>query len=107
MSELNMTIDGGACRFMTKVKATPSDDYMSVTFVIESECPSVKKLAAALGECDAMDAVASRIIDNILMKKCSEFLPHPACIVPCALVKAAEAACDLALKKDAGIHFER
>jgi hypothetical protein len=53
-----------------------------------------------------MDAVMTCIMDNKLMKKCSEYLPHPACIVPAALVKAAEAACDLGLKKDAGIHFE-
>jgi len=106
MSELDMTIDAGACRFITKVKAIPSDDTMSVTFVIETGCPSVKKLASALGECDSMDAVMTCIMDNKLMKKCSEYLPHPACIVPAALVKAAEAACDLGLKKDAGIHFE-
>jgi len=106
MSELDMTIDGGACRFITKVKATPSEDGMSAILVIETGCPSVKKLAEVIKECDAMDAVSSRIMDNILMKKCSEFLPHPACIVPSALVKACEAACDFGLKKDAGIHFE-
>ena len=106
MSEVNMTIDGGACRFITKVKAIPSDDCMSVTFVIETECPSVKKLASGLGECDSMDAVSSRILDNAIMKKCSEFIPHPACIVPAGLIKACEAACGFGLKKDAGMHFE-
>jgi len=101
-----MTIDAGACRFVTKVKAIPSDNGMGATFVIETGCPSVKELAKNLGEVDAMDAVMSRITENALMKKCSEFLPHPACIVPSALVKACEVACDLGLKKNACIQFD-
>ena len=101
-----MTVNAGVCRFITKIHAIGSDDYMSVRFIIESDCPNVKEFAAAVGDVDSMNAVAAPIMDNELMKRCSEFLPHPACPVPCALVKACEVAIDSALKKDVTFNFQ-
>jgi hypothetical protein len=105
MSEVKLSVDAGVCRFKTKIHAVGADDF-TVTFKIESDCPSVRKLAEALGAVDAMDAVSSKIIENGLMAKCSEYLPHPACVIPSALVKAVEVACDLGLKKNVTITFE-
>ena len=106
MGDMNMIVDAGACKFVTKIKAVPSEDCMSVTYVIDSDCPSVKNLASELGELESMDIISTRILDNALMKKCNELIPHPACIVPSALVKACEAACGFGVKKDASLHFE-
>jgi len=105
MTDVNITVDAGACRFKTFIQASVQDD-LSVKFTVRSECPNVKNLALMLDIVDAMDVVADRITDNVLMKKCSEFIPHPACPIPCALVKACEVASDLAVKKDAVITFE-
>ena len=104
MTDTKMTVDAGACRFTTKIHAV-SEDGMNVTFTAETDCPSVKELIASLGEVDGMDAVMSQMADNALMAKCG-MLPHPACPVPCALVKACEVACDLGLKKEVTIKFE-
>ena len=104
MSDAKITVDAGACRFVTKIHAVGADD-MTVTFVIDTQCPSVKKLAGKLGTVDGVDAVSSRITENALMAKCSETLPHPACPVPSALIKAAEVACDLGLKKNVTFTF--
>jgi len=102
---MKMTVDAGACRFTTKLSAQ-SEDGMSVTFTAETDCPSVKELIAALGEVDGMDAVMSQISGNVLMAECGKILPHPACPIPCALVKACEVVCGLGLKKDVIIKFE-
>ena len=105
MSEAKITVDAGVCRFKTTIHAAGQDDF-SVIFTIESDCPNVKKLADGLGPVDAMDAVMSKIADNALMVRCSEFLPHPACPIPCALVKACEVATGLGLKKNVTFTFE-
>jgi len=105
MTDVNITVDAGACRFKTHIHASVQDD-LSVKFILRSDCPNVKNLAMMLDVVDAMDVVANRIADNVLMKTCSEFIPHPACPIPCALVKACEVASDLAVKKDPVITFE-
>ena len=104
MNENKLTVDAGACRFLTKISTVCQDD-MTVRFTIESDCPSVRKLADALGGADAVETVSSRIFDNPIMAKCNEFIPHPACPVPCALVKACEVAADLAVKKNVSFVF--
>ncbi|MCL2143594.1 MAG: hypothetical protein FWH44_04985 [Methanomassiliicoccaceae archaeon] len=105
MSESSLTVDAGVCRFKTNIHAV-SDDMMSVALTIESECPNVKKLASELKTADVMDAVASRITDNGVMKVCSNFIPHPACPVPCAIIKACEVAADLGLRRNVTFTFE-
>ena len=106
MSDVKITVDAGACRFKTIIQPVISDDMMTIELTIISDCPNVRKLAPNIGNVDAMDAVASRIMDNSLMKRCNEFIPHPACPVPCALVKACEVAMDTAVKKNVTMTFE-
>lgn len=104
MSDAKLVVEAGVCRFTTTINAS-SDDGMTVIFNIETGCPNVKKLAENFKEADGMDAVYSKILENGVMKKCNEFIPHPACPIPCALVKACEVACDLALKREVSFKF--
>lgn len=104
MSDVNMKVSAGACRFVTEIKAS-SDDYTTVILNITSDCPAVKKLAEALKEMGVMDAVATPIIENPVFIECGKHLSHAACPVPFALVKACEAAGELALKKDVSLEY--
>ena len=104
MSDAKLTVDAGACRFITTIGAS-SEDGMTVLLNIETDCPNVKKLAENMKEADAMDAVYSKISENRVLMRCYEFIPHPACPIPCALVKACEVACDLALKREVSFKF--
>ena len=104
MSEVNLKVDAGVCRFVTDIVGT-SEDGMTVVMKIESGCPSVKKLAADLGEISVFDAIATPITENPLFVKCAEHLPHAACVVPSALVKVCEVLGDLCLKKDVSFRF--
>ncbi|MDR0791232.1 MAG: hypothetical protein LBE47_01695 [Methanomassiliicoccaceae archaeon] len=107
MSETRMTVEMGICGFTANVHAVGSDDYMSVKMTIESNCPNVKKLAEAINgtDVDSINAISAAIVNNDLIVKCSEFIPHPACPIPCALVKACEVAGGMALKKEVTIRF--
>ncbi|MDR2866182.1 MAG: hypothetical protein LBV13_02095 [Methanomassiliicoccaceae archaeon] len=107
MSDVKISINAGICGFTTKVVATLLEDYQTVKFIsIESGCPNIKNMIGKLKEADSINAVGTRPPENILMKKCYEFIPHPACPVPCGMVKACEAAAGLALKKESWIKFE-
>ena len=106
MSKTKLTVDAGACRFKTEIQGTGSEDYMSAHLVIVSDCPNIKKLAEVMKTVDPMGVVSSRIMDNAVMKLCSEHIPHPACPVPCAIVKAVEVAGGLGVKKNVSMTFE-
>jgi hypothetical protein len=102
-----MTVEAGICGFTANVHAVGSEDYMSVKMTIESTCPNVKKLADAINgtDVDSIDAISVAVANNKLITKCSEFIPHPACPIPFALVKACEVAGGMALKKEVTIKF--
>jgi len=107
MSEAKLTVDAGVCRFKTRIHAIGSDDYMTISLVIESECPNVKKLAETLRSVDSVEATSTpTLFENCVLKACNTVIPHPACPVPCAIVKACEVATDAALKKTVTFTFE-
>ena len=106
MSEAKLTVDAGVCRFKTTIHAVGSDDYMSVNLTIESDCPNVKNIIGSLKTVDAIEIVSPPLTNNSVMKICDGTLPHPACPVPCAILKACEVASGNALKKNVTFTFE-
>ena len=104
MPEVTLNVDAGVCRFKTVI-ITNMDDEMNITYKIKSECPAVRGMAKTLEPVSAMDAIAMPFTENVIYKKC-EALSHAACPVPCAMIKAAEAAAELALKKNVSFTYE-
>jgi len=74
MNEVKMRVDAGVCRFVTDITGT-SEDGMTICLRIESNCPSVKKLADDLKTIGLFDAIATPITENPLFVKCAEHLP--------------------------------
>ncbi len=105
MSDVKINVDAGVCRFKTIISASLNDE-MEVVFSIKSECPKVRVLSNNFKSAPMFDAVTMPYTENIIYKECGKYLEHAACPVPCALVKASEAASDLALKKDVIFKFE-
>ena len=104
MPEVTLNIDAGVCRFKTIVIAN-MDDEMNITYRIKSECPAVRKMAKELGPIPVFEAISKPFTENAVYKAC-EPLEHAACPVPCGMIKAAEAAGELALKKTVTMAFE-
>lgn len=105
MPEVTVTVDAGVCRFKTVVIAN-IDDEMNVTYKIKSECPDIRAMAKGLDpSIPVFDVIASPFTDNVIYRSCS-CLPHVSCAVPCAIIKAGEAAAELALKKNVSMSFE-
>jgi hypothetical protein len=101
-------VNGGACGFVARICATKSDKR-SLHVEIESECKSVQKLGRTIGEMGSLtlkDILARSEADNPVFREASVSLPHSACPVRVAIMKAAEVELGLNLPCDVSIEFE-
>lgn len=105
MGECNIDVQPGVCKLRTKIKATLNEEMM-VVFDVESDCPDVMKLAAALGSVDPMQNICVKFSESDVYRKADEVINHTACPIPCAFVKAIEVASDLGLKQDVIIEIK-
>ena len=99
-----LNVDAGVCQFKTVIIAE-MDDEMNIVYKIKSACPAVREVAKTLQPVAVFEAIAMPNTDNKVYKMCSE-LQHAACPVPCAMITAAEAAGQLALKQPDSFQFE-
>ena len=105
MADSTLTVEAGVCKFKTIVSAE-MDDSMNISFRIKSECPAVREMAKAVTPIMVFDAISMPFSENVIYKDFASKLQHVACPVPCAMVKAAEVAGDMALKKPVTMTFE-
>jgi hypothetical protein len=104
MPEVTLNVDAGVCQFKTVIIAN-MDDEMNIVFKIKSACPAVREMAKDVGPIPLFEAIAMPFTENTIYKKCNA-LQHVACPVPCGMVKAAEAAGEMALKKPVSFQWE-
>lgn len=105
MAETTLNVNAGVCRFKTVVIAD-MDEEMNITFKIKSECPAVREMAKTMTEpIPVFSIIEKPFVSNIIYEH-AEALAHVACPVPSAIIKAAEVAGDLALKKPVTFEFE-
>lgn len=97
-------VDSGVCQSKTVITAE-MDENMDIVFKVKSTCAAVREMAKGLEAVPLFDAIAMPFSENCIYAKCAA-LEHVSCPVPCALIKAAEAAGELALKKSATITFQ-
>lgn len=104
MPQAEVKVDAGVCRFKTVIIAD-MDDNMDITYKIKSECPAVRNMGKTIdGSIPVFDILAMPHVENVIYKKCAA-LEHAACPVPCAMIKAAEVAGELALKREVSFTF--
>jgi hypothetical protein len=106
MFSAKVKVDPGVCKFIAEIEAA-SEDGGNIILTINSDCPFVKKLAAALKDnpIEIFDILATPMTENKLFIICGENLEHAACPLPMALVKASEACCGMALKREVSLKF--
>ena len=100
-----VTVVPGPCNLITKITAT-SEDMSMANIEISSSCDAVMKLAENIKTVDALVEVFSKFDTSIIYKE-ANVLPHLACPVPSAIIKAVEVACGLALPCDVTMKIER
>lgn len=95
-----LLVEPGACGIKTTIKVEKQDHIVSIK--VRSECNDVIAFASSLRSLTINEALKP-IAKNRIYKEASNFLKHPSCPIPCAVLKAIEAELGLTLKKD--VHF--
>ena len=96
----------GVCGFESVIKAE-ADAMYQVTLHIDSDCAQIKAMGEALPSLSALDEMRLAINEATPYRVASACKVHAACPVPCAIIKAMEVACGLALPADVTIKVSR
>ena len=73
--------------------------------ISNSECEQIKRLAATLQEMDWKDLFVP-LTRNPVYVNAEKSGCHPSCVMPAAMLKAAEAAMGMAIPKDVNFRFQ-
>lgn len=110
---IGVEVNAGVCGLVSLIKAS-SPDGMQVTVSIESDCPRVQAVAAAWAAREGgatLDAFQELLrvplVETTPVRLALEHGLHPTCLVPIAILKAAEVAASLALPCDCSIKLTR
>jgi hypothetical protein len=81
---------------------------MNVLLEIESDCPRVQGYAAQVAELDAFQELLSKpLAQTAPVLAAAEHNLHITCLLPVAVLKAAEAAAGLALPQTSSVQLDR
>ena len=101
------TVRAGVCGF-TSVITAASDDMQNVSFTVETDCDTIKKLAAGLPVVDGYTEIGAgfngalhQAFRSALSGCCS------GCAVPVGIFKAMQVAAGLALRSPVSIEIEK
>ncbi len=105
MTDCKVCVDAGVCKMKTIITATTNDIGL-VELTIKSDCPNILKMSWRLEPISPYAEVESEFYKSEIYKLAQETpIPHTACPVPSAMIKAIEYAGDLGLKRDVSIRF--
>lgn len=105
MTDCKVCVDAGVCKMKTIITATTNDVGL-VDLHIKSDCPNILKMSWRMEPVSPYAEVESEFYKSEVYKWAQETpIPHTACPVPSAIIKAIEYAGDLGLKRDVSIRF--
>lgn len=103
--ECTVRVYAGTCGMISRIRAQ-ADDMGTVSLKIESDCHHILKMSWGLQPMFPYGEVEAPMGDTEIYKLATKSLPHAACPVPCAMMKALEVAGDMGIPRDAEIVFE-
>ncbi|MDY5678905.1 MAG: hypothetical protein SPF21_03025 [Candidatus Methanomethylophilaceae archaeon] len=104
MTDCRVCVDAGVCKMRTLI--TAKDNGMGlIELDIKSDCPNILKMSWKLEPMSPYAEVEAEFSKSTIYKLANDAIPHTACPVPSAMVKALEVAGDLGLKRGVTIEF--
>ncbi len=104
MTDCRVCVDAGVCKMRTLI--TAKDNGMGlIELDIKSDCPNILKMSWRLEPMSPYAEVEAEFSKSTIYQLANDAIPHTACPVPSAMVKALEVAGDLGLKREAVIRF--
>ena len=95
----------GICGFAGVVKARKLENRKIGFQISDSECEQIKRLSANLPEMDWKDLFVP-LTRNPVYVNAEKSGCHPSCVIPAAMLKAAEVAMEMAIPKDVYFRFQ-
>ena len=105
MPNIVVNVNAGVCGFKTVIKAR-RDGTKQASIEFRTTCPNLKPLETELTTADAYKECFAKVGEAGIYKVSSKYCRHSACVVPAAILKGIEAACGLALPRDATIEVK-
>jgi len=99
-----VNLDPGICGFPCTIEATRAENRTVLVTIRDSECEHIQRLSESLNEIGLRDLFAP-ISRNPAFISAERAGCHPSCPIPIAIMKAVEAAMDMALPRDVFIRF--
>lgn len=101
------TVRAGVCGFTSVITAT-SDDMQNVSFAVETDCETIKKLAASLPVVDGYTEIGAGFDGGLHQAFRATFSGCcSGCAVPVGIFKAMQVAAGLALPSPVSIEIEK
>ncbi len=98
-------VHAGVCGFKTEIETQMDGDTCRVS--IQSECPAIQRLGAALTQVDPFREISFRRQMPLTLEMAARHCSHAACPVPVGIIKAVEVEANLALPADVTIRVSR
>jgi hypothetical protein len=95
----------GICGFTAVISARKLENKKIRFQISDSECGQIKMLAATLQEMDWKDLFVP-LTRNPVYVNAEKSGCHPSCVMPAAMLKAAEVAMGMAIPKDVYFRFQ-
>lgn len=95
----------GICGFTAVIKARKLEKKKIRFRISDSECEQIKRLSANLPEMDWKDLFVP-LTRNPVYVNAEKSGCHPSCVIPAAMLKAAEVAMGMAIPKDVYFRFQ-
>lgn len=96
--------DPGICGFPCTIKACKTDARTVAVEISGSECKQIKRLERQFTEM-SLNELFLPLTRNPIYQAAEKSGCHPSCAIPCAVLKAVEAAMGMALPKEVRITF--
>jgi hypothetical protein len=100
-----VTVDPGICGFACVIKARKAGKRRVALEIGGSDCGQIKALAGRL-QTLAMKEIFAPLSRNPVYAASEKSGCHLSCVIPVAIIKAAEVALELALPREVHIKFE-
>ncbi|NNG01480.1 MAG: hypothetical protein HKM93_18985 [Desulfobacteraceae bacterium] len=95
----------GVCGFVCIISATRINARTIALEISDTECRQIKQLSGQLTQMDLKELFMP-LTKNPVYREAERAGCHPSCAIPCAVLKAAEVAMEMALPREVRITFE-
>lgn len=103
--EICVHVMPGICGFVGVIKARKLENRKIGLQICESECEQINRLSVNLPEMDWKDLFVP-MTRNPVYVSAEKSGCHPSCVIPAAMLKAAEVAMEMAIPKDVYFRFQ-